>query len=194
MWEKDIAIEFFKQKELKIIGNWLGKYVPKYKKSEWLECMLFLIKQSAICNFKKEFNQWESMAGVYIKGYPQYIGQWYYWKCRMLLRCLNFKECREVIEKWPETEYDAYESIWRASIYSELGEYGIACRIVKEALAEIRSRLSTSPNDIALLSREGWALYFQEKLDFSIRGEYSFSDSSIKRFNYLHTFLCDPCT
>ncbi|WP_270381274.1 hypothetical protein, partial [Mitsuokella multacida] len=36
--------------------------------------------------------------------------------------------------------------------------------------------------------------YFQEKLDFSIRGEYSFSDSSIKRFNYLHTFLCDPCT
>ncbi|WP_278962873.1 SIR2 family NAD-dependent protein deacylase [Mitsuokella multacida] len=194
LWEKDIAIEFFKQKELKIIGNWLGKYVPKYKKSEWLECMLFLIKQSAICNYKKEFNQWESMADVYIKEYPQYIGQWYYWKCRMLLRCLNFKECREVVEKWPEAGYDAYESIWRASIYSELGEYGIASRIVKEALAEIRSRLLTSPNDIALLSREGWALYFQEKLDFSIGEKYSFSDSSIKRFNYLHTFLCDPCT
>ena len=36
LWEKDIAIEFFKQKELKIIGNWLGKYVPIYKMSEWL--------------------------------------------------------------------------------------------------------------------------------------------------------------
>lgn len=193
LWEHDIAINFFTKQELKNIRDWLGKYVSVHKNVKWLECMLILMKHAAICNFEEEFYQWEAMTSVCIKNYPQYIGCWYYWKCRMLLRHLEFEKCREVVEKWPEAEFDVYEGIWRASIYCELGEYRLAYNLVKKSLSKIRLRLLTSPNDISLLSREGWALYFQEKIECAIGQKNSFSDSSLKRFNQLHVLSCDPC-
>jgi hypothetical protein len=107
---------------------------------------------------------------------------------------LDHQTAKALLKTWKPNWNNPFSETRRASYLAQLGQVEDAILVVKQALDEIRKRISYGAKDYGRLSEEGWTLNLLEYLEKYQK--ISNADKSItetkERFEQLEQDLCDP--
>lgn len=116
-----------------------------------------------------------------------------YERCLRHLAYLEDAELIELLESWKPALDDPQWSLRKAGLLSELGEYGQAASLLRDALQDVRRKRRRDRPDIPAMSREGWALWLALSYDRRFRNddEPSVDERPFDRWKELASDNCD---
>ena len=101
---------------------------------------------------------------------------------------------RQILSRWQPPPVSPLANVRKASLLAELDDVGEARTILRSALSEVRRSLRIRPNNIELLSLEGWCMYLlamvEPALDLATYGDVR--EEFEERWQELRLWDCDP--
>lgn len=141
----------------------------------WIELAISFLRILREERRDEEFKSWIDLLSKITHQNCKLKEYWFHEQCLFYLERLNEASLRDLLEQWSDSQEGTFWDIRKAALWAEIGEISKAESLVKNALASIRSFQQSRKEDIALLSQEGWAIFFLKaikRLNFDRESSY----------------------
>lgn len=160
----------------------------------WLEIAFGLLREARETYNDERWKVLKKQIDKIVEGHPQYFDRSQYEAALWQMWNVDRQSAKDILLRWrPEPRFPL-AVIWKAGLLAELDELGEARTILRPALLELRRALGTQPQNIELLSLEGWCTYLLIAIEsaLDIRSWSTIRDEFRERLEELELTGCSP--
>lgn len=140
-----------------------------------------------------EFDFWRSLLNPLTPNHPGLVSRIRYQECLLALGRIDHMAVRTVLNGWTVSDEDPFWLIRRAAILVELGELKEAEERAEAGLQAIREGIRPGADDLAMLSREGWAMKLVHAIRLARLNQFDPTDREFTgRWERLTESGCNP--
>ena len=159
----------------------------------WVELAHACLRFSRESQDDMEFDFWRSLLNPLTPNHPGLVSRIRYQECLVALGRIDHMAVRTVLNGWTVSDEDPFWLIRRAAILVELGELKEAEERAEAGLQAIREGIRPGADDLAMLSREGWAMKLVHAIRLARSSQFDPTDREFTgRWERLTESGCNP--
>jgi hypothetical protein len=124
----------------------------------WVELALAVLRYFRESQDVVLFLEWSERLEKLVPRFPTLLSAIRYQECLLALDRIDHSKVRSILNEWKADDDDPVWLLRKAAVHGELRESAKVKEMSERALVEIRRKISPGSDDIAMFSREGWAM------------------------------------